>query len=76
MRLTPTQRTVLLAVAYERQRQGWPPILRDLLRPTGLRSTNSVGHHLARLRDMGLVDWVPNASRTLHLTTAGKEAVG
>ena len=76
MTLTPTQRTVLLAITYERQRQGWPPILRDLLQPTGLRSTNSVAHQLERLRDMGLVDWVPNASRTLHLTAAGKEVLG
>jgi len=28
------------------------------------------------LRSRGLVGWLPNAERTLHLTAAGKEALG
>lgn len=74
--MTLRQRLILLAIAYQRARLGWPPTVRDLLHSTDLSSKGSLAHQLGQLREMGLVDWKTGASRTLHLTAAGKEMVG
>jgi len=73
--LTPSQRLVLLAIAYRRERLGWCPSYRQVLETTGVSSKSVLSRHVHALRSRGLVGWLPNAERTLHLTAAGKEAL-
>jgi len=73
--LTPHQRSVLAAIAHLTEREGFPPVRREVGPLVGL-ALSTVEYHLFILGWMGLVDWEPNKARTLRLTAAGKEALG
>jgi len=73
--LTPRQRTVLAAIATLTERQGYPPSHREIAPLVGI-GISTINYHLLSLTIMGLVDWEPWKARTLHLTAAGKEALG
>ena len=46
--------------------KGYPPSLPELAAAVGLKSTATVKYHLDRMRDDGLVTWVPHKNRTLR----------
>ena len=47
------------------------PSMRELMEPSGLRSTSAVKFHLDRLREEGYVTYAPRLSRTVRLTARG-----
>lgn len=72
---TDRQREVIkVIVAYQRKHR-CPPSNRDICEQAQLASLSSVCHHLRKLRDAGLVNYMDRRSRTVTVTRAGLRAI-
>ncbi|EIJ79092.1 LexA family transcriptional repressor [Bacillus methanolicus PB1] len=49
------------------QKVGFPPTTRELVRKSSINSTSTIHSYLIRLKNKGLIDWVPKKPGTLHL---------
>jgi SOS-response transcriptional repressor LexA len=63
-----------LIEAYTQVRR-FPPSWRELMRLTGMRSTNSVNDHLKLMKLKGLVRYDQKTARSTVLTDFGREVV-
>lgn len=69
--ITARQRQIMHAVAEHVNRHGYGPTLRELAAAVGLRSPDTVAHHLRGLVDRGLVTKAPGKARALGVGCAG-----
>lgn len=67
MVLTPQRQKVLTAIEELTKQYGVPPVIRELQRHLGYRSTDPVHHHLVVLREAGKVTWQDGYARTLRV---------
>lgn len=67
--------SMLNVIAQYLNEHGYAITVREIGKAFGLSSTATPHHRLARLRGLGLVDWVDGESRTVHLTHAGYSAL-
>lgn len=66
-KLSPRERTVLLAlVAYTRE-HGYPPTRRELGDLAGLSSTSVVSYYLEKLEARGLIRWARGVARGISI---------
>lgn len=71
------RREILVYLARESgQTQKAPPSLREIGAAVGLRSKQTVHHHLGRLEEDGYIERAADRGRTPRLTAAGWEAAG
>ena len=54
-------------LAYVRSRCT-PPTFREIGLAVGIKSTGTIAYHLARLRDLGLVEWSYATRRSVKAT--------
>jgi len=74
-RMTPAQRTYLIAVDTLHKRLGFSPTLREVANERGVSSTNAVNDVLSRLERDGLLVRNGHKARTMRLTDAGRMAL-
>jgi repressor LexA len=76
--VTPTVRQlrVMHLIAGGRERDGFPPTIRELMTKLKIASSHGVWCHLDTLREKGLVTWQPAKGRTLDVTPAGQQWLG
>ncbi len=67
---------ILKLIAHRSYRAGAPPSIREIGEAVGLRSTQTVYHHLGRLEADGYVRRLDDRTRTPVPTEKGWEAVG
>lgn len=67
-RAADSQQQLLLAISIYIRQHGYSPTIRELVEATGAGSTSVVTYRLEALQAAGLVDWLPGAARTIHLT--------
>lgn len=67
---------ILRYIARHRVEGGAPPSVRQIGEAVGLKSKQTVFHHLAKLEDEGLVERASDWTRALSLTERGWQAVG
>ena len=72
MPMTRNALAVLRAIETFEEGHAYPPSYRDLMRMTGLRSSNTVGYHIKNLAHMGLVQREPNLARVVTISEAGR----
>lgn len=72
---TPRQRETLATIHGLQIITGYAPTIRELCAKLGI-TTNAVADNLRALKRKGLVDWRPNAARTLRLTSRGLRELG
>lgn len=72
---TKKQRSVLEAVRRVMEREGLPPTTRELARMLKL-DVKSIGQHLERLEQRGLIFRRPRESRNIRLTEKGRAVAG
>lgn len=53
----------------------YPPTIRELCRLTGYSSTSLVHKKMKRLKEEGLIDFVPNGKRTIKIVTPTADVV-
>lgn len=70
--LSEKQSLVVMAIADARRTRGYAPTVREIVAAAELSSTSVAWHHLALLRDAGLVEWEWRLGRTLRLTAEAK----
>lgn len=75
MRLTDTQERVLVFIARDTARVGYPPTLKEIARSLGASSAYAAHCHLSALEAKGMIRRVPRASRAIAITPAGRERV-
>jgi repressor LexA len=46
---------------------GYGPSFRDIMHGCGYRSTSSVSHQLAQLKDMGEIEYQPHIARSIRI---------
>lgn len=69
--LTPTgwlraDRVVDYIRAFSRM-NGFSPTVREIQDGVGLASTAAVQYHLEKLRDAGVITWIPGRARTIRI---------
>src|SRR5918993_3105714 len=74
--LHPRRVEILRYLARRTSVEGPPPSVREIGVDVGLRSSQTVHHHLGRLEEEGYVARVGRGVRTLRLTGKGWEAAG
>ena len=74
--LHPRRVEILRYLARRARDEGPPPSVREIGASVGLRSSQSVHHHLLRLEEEGYVARLGRGARTLGLTGKGWEAAG
>jgi repressor LexA len=74
--LHPRRLGILRYLALRARGEGPPPSVREIGLEVGLRSSQTVHHHLLRLEEEGYVEHVGRGARTLRLTGKGWEAAG
>ena len=67
---------ILRYLARQRVESGAPPSVRQIGEAVGLKSKQTVFHHLAKLEEEGLVERSADWTRALSLTERGWQAVG
>lgn len=65
-----TKERMVSAIKALTDKLGYPPTVREIADASFLALSVTHGH-LERLRKRGLVNWVPNSSRTIHLVKRG-----
>jgi repressor LexA len=60
---SPKQKRILRYIDRFREKNGFPPTLREICKQFGISSTNGARYHLHRLREMGYVEISPYRSR-------------
>ncbi len=70
------RREILRFLARHSRRAGVPPSLREIMRGVGLKSSQTVYHHLGRLEADGYLRRLDDRNRTRVLTEKGWEAIG
>lgn len=73
--LSPVRRDLLDQIATFHADHGYAPSIRELSVMMDWASIATTWAHLDWLRQHGLVSWVPGDSRTLHLTSEGRECL-
>ncbi len=73
--LPPTRLRILRYLAGRSEERGAPPSIREIGRGVGLRSSQTVHHHLGRLEADGHVERMRDRLRTPRLTEKGWEVV-
>ena len=73
--LPPKRLEILRFLARGSQSSGAPPSIREIARGVGLKSSQTVYHHLGRLEDEGYLERLHDRLRTPKLTVKGWEAV-
>lgn len=73
---TARQRTVLGLIYALTELAGFPPGLRELMKPLGVRSRFTVCEHIRHLALRGLITREPGKSRTVTLTLKGLACLG
>ena len=56
--------------AYIRM-HGYAPTVREIMDGVGLASTAAVQYHLEKLRDSGVITWIPGRARTIRVLEEG-----
>jgi repressor LexA len=74
--LHPRRVEILRYLARRARGEGPPPSVREIGVEVGLRSSQTVHHHLLRLEEEGYVSRAGKGARTLRLTGKGWEAAG
>jgi repressor LexA len=74
--LHPKRVEILRYLARRARAEGPPPSVREIGAAVGLRSSQSVHHHLGKLEEEGFVARVGRGARMLGLTEKGWEAAG
>src|SRR5918994_3096857 len=74
--LHPRRKRILRYLARRAGAAGPPPSVREIGTAVGLRSSQTVHHHLLRLEEEGYVARLGRGARTLGLTDKGWEAAG
>lgn len=69
------RRKILLFVYEYKVNRDYSPSTREIGLAIGISSTSVVNYHLDRMKDDGVVDFIPLQARTLHLTRQGKDLV-
>ena len=69
MRLSETQKKILLYIQEYALERGYAPSIRDVAEACGLASTASVTYQLRRLETMGYLHRDPNIPRGMVLLT-------
>lgn len=67
VRLTAHGEAILAAVRRWQETHPYPPSHRELMEETGIATTSTVAYQLRFLRAAGLVDFVDNETRTVHI---------
>jgi repressor LexA len=66
----------ILKFLYEyKKKNGYPPTNREISEAAGIPSTSVTSYYLDRLKERGLVNFVPKAARTIQLTNVGSQLV-
>ena len=70
----PTERQLAIVEIIKQfiKEHGFSPSFRELAEITGIKSSNGVEDHLKRLKQRGLVTWIPYKSRTLRVVEQEK----
>lgn len=66
-KLSPRERTVLLALMAYTRKHGYPPTRRELGDLAGLSSTSVVSYHLEKLEARGLIRWTRGVARGISI---------
>lgn len=74
--LHPRRMEILRYLARRAGSVGPPPSMREIGAAVGLRSSQTVHHHLLRLAEEGYVDRMGRGARSVGLTEKGWEAAG
>jgi len=75
MNLRPDHIALLVTVRRLCEEYGHSPSLHEIARESGLKHRTSVSRRAKVLREAGLLDWRPDAGRTMRLTAAGIAAL-
>ena len=67
--ISTKDRTYNFIVSFIKQ-NGYSPSIRDIVKGTGVGSTNTANYWKKKLRDDGLIDYNPNISRSIVVTNA------
>jgi SOS-response transcriptional repressor LexA len=65
--LTPQRQKVVTAIEELTRLYGVPPVIRELQKHLGYRSTDPVMHHLKVLREANVITWQDGFARTLRV---------
>lgn len=65
---------IALYILEYQQERGYAISLRELADHFGM-STSATYERILKLRDKGIVDWIPGDNRTMHLTDDGKSVL-
>lgn len=65
------QYDVLDAIREHKRQFGMSPTHRELMLYTGITSTSVISYYVNRLKEEGLVDFIPGSPRSLELTESG-----
>jgi len=66
-KLSPRERTVLLALVAFTREHGYPPTHRELGDLAGLSSTSVVAYYLEKLEARGLIRWARGVARGISI---------
>lgn len=72
-KLTAGQKLVL-EYLRSRMNDGVPPTVREICAATGIKSTSSVHNHLRVLEELGYIERIPGANRSIRLTEDSRVA--
>lgn len=64
--MSNTKRVYDFLVDYIKEKQ-YPPSFRDISEGTGIKSTNTVYHHVHKLEKMGVISMQDNSPRTIRV---------
>lgn len=63
---TPKQKRILDFVKDYTTQNGYPPTVREIAKALGVKSHSSIYSCLCRLKQRGLITWVPHLPRTME----------
>lgn len=63
----PTADKVMDYICTYTRSRGYAPTVREIMDGVGLASTAAVQYHLEKLRDAGVITWIPGRSRTIRI---------
>lgn len=73
--LRPIEHRTLEVLDRFHRTKGYAPTVREMAGLLGISSSSTIHHRLESMKVDGLVDWVPDSPRTIHLTVHGLNAL-
>lgn len=64
--MSNTKKVYDFLVGYIKEK-GYPPSFRDISEGTGIKSTNTVYHHMHQLKEKGVISFEDNRPRTIKV---------